>query len=134
MGVADKIEQEIKQWIQQAVEPKDKALLMILFQMNANLIENTTITKAVATDFHTHRDTVNTILNRVRGGWFVLGFALIVVQGLGLWIINGQMNALQMEQGRNAQQEVVLARLQAENIDLQRRIHTLELISNGLPR
>lgn len=134
MGAADKIEQDIKQWIQQAVEPKDKALLMILFQMNSNLTENTNITKKVAGDFKDHKEIIDGVLNRVRGGWFVLGFALLIVQGLGLWIINTQMNALTKEASRNELQEVSIVRLQSENSELQRRLAALEVMLSVQPR
>ena len=134
MGVADKIEQEIKQWIQEAVEPKDKALLMILFQMNSNLTENTTITKAVAKDFSEHKHKVDGILNRIKGGWFVLGCALLAVQALGMWIVNTQMNNLAREATRNETQEVQLARIQAEATNMAYRLQVLEQQINAFPR
>ena len=132
---ADRIENEIKTWIQQATEPKDKALLMILFQMNTNLTENTTVTKKIADDFHGHKEKIDGVLNRLRGGWLVLGFAFLVVQSLGIWIINGQLNSIEREQRRNENQELSIERIQATHSDIMRRLNLLEeyMRAHGIP-
>jgi hypothetical protein len=125
-ATADKIEQDIKRWIQEATEPKDKALLLILFQMNSNLTENTTITKGVAAQFTDHKSKIDGILNRLRGGWLVLGFAFLVVQSMGIWIVNGQLNALEREQRRNEQQEAAIVQIQSQHTEFGRRLGVVE--------
>lgn len=123
---SERIEQDIKRWIEQSTEPKDKALLMILYQMNSNLTENTTITKSVASEFTMHKTKIDGILNRLRGGWLVLGFAFLIVQSLGIWIVNGQLNTIAREVDRNAIQDTALVQLQAEHREFARRITVLE--------
>ena len=123
---SERIEQDIKRWIEQSSEPKDKALLMILYQMNSNLMENTTITKSVASEFTMHKTKIDGILNRLRGGWLVLGFAFLIVQSLGIWIVNGQLNTIAREVDRNAIQDTALVQIQAEHREFARRISVLE--------
>lgn len=124
--MSDNIEQDIKRWIEQAVEPKDKALLMILYQMNANLIDNTAITRGTRDEFVSHKSKIDGILNRLRGGWLVLGFSFLIVQSLGIWIINGQLNAIEREQRRNEIQETAITEIRATHAEHTRRLNTLE--------
>jgi len=125
-NASEQIEREIKSWIQQATEPKDKALLMILFQMNTNLTENTFITKGVAADFHAHKGRIDGLLNRARGGWFALAIAFVVIQGLGLFVFNQQLNLAARESLRNELQEAAIIVMQAEHRDVNRRLNALE--------
>lgn len=122
----DKIEREIKEWIQQAEAPKDKALLMILFQMNSNLIENTVVTKAVASEFTTHKNKVDGLLNRLRGGWLVLGFSFLIVQAMGIWIVNTQLSTISREVDHNASQDLAIERIQSDHRNLERRLGIIE--------
>lgn len=122
----DAIEREIKLWIQQATEPKDKALLLILYQMNDNLTKNTNITSGIATDFHSHKSRIDAMLNRMRGGWFVLGIAFLLVQALGMFIVNGQLGTIAKEVVRNEQQGEAIIRMQAEHHEIIRRLTVIE--------
>lgn len=126
MDMTDKIETEIKNWIQQADDPKDKALLLILFQMNANLVENTHLTKGVSEQFTEHKTKIDGLLNRLRGGWLVFGFSVLILQGVGMWIINGQFTNLEREQRVNAAQELTLTRMENELNNNARRLGTAE--------
>jgi len=126
MDMTDKIETEIKNWIQQADDPKDKALLLILFQMNTNLVENTHLTKGVSEQFAEHKTKIDGLLNRLRGGWLVFGFTVIALQAMGMWIINGQFTNLERQHDVNAAQELTLTRMENQLNNNARRIGATE--------
>lgn len=100
-----KLDAEIKRWIESAESPKDKALLLILFQINGSLTENTNATKAISVDFHDHRSRVERVMNRMSGGWWVFLFFIALVQVLVGYIVNQNFAALAKESDRNDKHE-----------------------------
>jgi len=99
------VEKEILDWIEKAQDPKDKAMLMILYRMNSSLSENTKVTKAVAIDFTEHKDQVNRILNMAKGGYLIALVSIAIVQALSWWILSGYIKAIEREVDVNALQE-----------------------------
>lgn len=126
MNGADQIENEIKTWIQNATDPTQKALLMILYQMNQNLTDNTVTTRGIAEDFHLHRNRIDTLLNRLKGGWFALGIAFVAIQAMAVWIFNTQLNAFAKEVDRNERQEARIILLEQRASENDRRLTVIE--------
>ena len=121
MSGAEQVEKEILDWIESAEEPKDKAMLMILYRMNAGLVENTKFMQTVAQDFTDHKETINghivrvdRLLSMVKGGYFVAIIAVVLVQGLSLFIVNNTLNEMARQAMVNETQEHRLTVLETQ--------------------
>lgn len=110
MSGAAAVEKEILDWIEAADEPKDKALLMILYRMNASLTENTAFTREIAEDFTEHKTRVERLVNMGAGGRAVGMFAFVLVQGLCLYIANREITLNEVQEHRLAVLEARMLR------------------------
>lgn len=100
------IEEEIRRWIQQANDPQDKALLMIMYEIHSSLQENTRATEAIADAFKDHKTQFDQhiveerdLFQQGRGLYRAMGWSLgvvsslaAVVMALGIYILNSHIN------------------------------------------
>lgn len=121
----DSLDQEIKRWIENAESPRDKALLLILFQINTSLTANTVATQKIGNDFHGHREKVEKVLNRFGGGWIVFVLLIAVIQVLGGFIVNSQLEAMKKEAVRNEDQEHRITVVEGGLLNHDKEIQTL---------
>ena len=125
MPSRESLEGEIKRWIESAESPRDKALLLILFQINASLTENTVATQQISSDFHGHRTKVEKVLNRFGGGWVVFVILIGVIQVMGAFIINGQLDSLRKEVDRNETQEKRITVIEGQILNHDRELQSV---------
>jgi hypothetical protein len=119
MPAAQQLEKEILGWIETANDTQDKALLMILYRMNASLTENTKFTKDIAEDFTSHKHVfgghitrVEKMLNMVRGGYLVALAAGVVVQALIGFIVWYSVKMVEREIDVNGVQEQRITKIE----------------------
>ncbi len=94
----DPIQEQIEQLIMSATDPKDKAFLLILNKIADNLDENTTLTRTLTEDLKSHTEAFAqhekdemALINQGRGFWRAALGAMFLVQGLGVWWIQGHL-------------------------------------------
>jgi len=85
---------DIDQMIMQEDDPKQRAFLIVLNNINKSLIANTDTIRDVSekldahlTSYEQHVEKEDALLNRGRGAWRVVAWVIGVVQvvGLGIW-------------------------------------------------
>lgn len=94
----DPISEKIGDLILAATDPKDKAFLLILNKIADNLDENTKLTRTLTKDLKAHTEAFQqhekdemALINQGRGFWRAALAAVLVLQALGVWWVQGHL-------------------------------------------
>lgn len=101
------LKDEILQMVHSTESPKDRAYLMILFQIHESLTENTETTRSLAEQFEAHVEAFDNaraeqlaLINQGRGGWRVaaafFSFMMLVLSGV-VGILWSDYNAMRVD-------------------------------------
>jgi hypothetical protein len=117
-------EQAIRQAIEAAGTPSERALLMVLLEIDRGLSANTEATNRIAVQFQVHSNDVNNfihqtfrahvedeqrLLNRGLGAWMVLSSLLAAIITVGGWYIGHHI--LNVNEAQQVQIDAYAARL-----------------------
>ena len=92
----DNTQEDIRSLILDMPDQKDKAILLILLRMAANLEQNTALTKNVSEKVETqvlwsatHESAEKVLIGKAAGAWYVLSGVIVFALGLSGFFIKG---------------------------------------------
>ena len=92
--MSDANNDEIGELIKQEDDPKNRAFLIILQNINLSLIANTKTVNDIDIQLKEHLEAFNTrakkedeLINKGKGAWRVVSWILGIVQALTIWIV-----------------------------------------------
>ncbi len=101
----DDIQDQIEELILAADDPKDKAFLLILNKIADNLDENTKLTRTLTNDLRAHTEAFAqhekdemALINQGRGFWRAALASVFLLQGLGVWWVQGHLEQMERVQ------------------------------------
>lgn len=113
------MQQKIEALIQEEADPRERARLLILYQIASVLIDNVSAVRETTQEFKDHRleyeahiTREEALINQGRGLWRALGAVIVVVQATLGYLYVDHMDSLKMMQGTinsHAQQLEVIA-------------------------
>jgi hypothetical protein len=121
----EQTDEEILKLIRSAQHDGEKATLMVLYQINRNLIQNTEMTtealakiRSAEKEFASHREDFDkhvqdetALFNKGIGAWKTLSIVSAVVASVGVYILSGHLGDLKTVMAANASQDVEMKRL-----------------------